>query len=177
MSIQVSMKVANNSKLVQRLYVQTSFHPDFPHKARNLGGVWLLNSKEWVFSPKDEAKVRALCVDLFGTDGADVESCTVQVRVGGDFLDGDINEIWMFGRPVVRRWQRDLRVVLGEDVVIIDGDFPARGGSVAHPKLLPFRTTDVVTLEVRDVPKLLADRTIAAHPRSVTMVLDAVTVS
>jgi DNA repair protein RadC len=54
-----------------RLAVTTPFHPDFPARARMLGGVWDGARRVWLFDPVDSERVQTLCRDIYGSDGAD----------------------------------------------------------------------------------------------------------
>ena len=58
--------------------------------------------------------------------------------------------MFFVGRCICWRRGRDLPVRLAEDVVIIDGEFPASAGSVRYPAVI--RGSWKVTIEVRDVP-------------------------
>ena len=47
--------------------VVSPFSGDFIAKARAMGGKWV--DKRWVFPGSMEAQVRALCIEIYGTDG------------------------------------------------------------------------------------------------------------
>jgi len=142
--------------LNSKIKVETPYHPNFPPAAKNLGGGAKKENGTWAwyFDPRDEASVRDLCRDLFGTDGTD-EPDLVTLRVT---LDGEQSrEIWIGGRCVARRPGRDAPVRLGDNVVIVSGCFPPSGGSAKYPKTMN-HSSDPVVLEVRDVPESLARR-------------------
>jgi hypothetical protein len=133
------------------------YHPDLPAQARELGGEFDGNSKSWRFDPRDEQRVRELAKSIYGTDGTPTETVTVQINVD-DYLDilnrqRGPEQLFLFGREVARRPDRDQRVRLGQGVVVISGGFPVHGGSVKNPALA---AEDDTILEVRDVP--------ASHP-------------
>jgi DNA repair protein RadC len=50
------------------LIVTAPFHPDFPARARMLGGAWDGARKAWLFDPRDAERVRTLCREIYGTD-------------------------------------------------------------------------------------------------------------
>lgn len=127
--------------------VKAPFSPDFPAPARDAGGNW--NGDVWTFDVRDESRVRALCREIYGTDGAVAE--TVTVRTSNIPWD---KTMFAYGRRVAHRPSRDERVRLGEGVVIIEGGFPPSGGSVKNPRLDPEQGT---VLEIRDVPAGHAD--------------------
>jgi DNA repair protein RadC len=54
-----------------RIAVSSPFHPNFPAKARGLGGVWDSRRRVWVFDAGDNDRVRSLCLEIYGTDGQD----------------------------------------------------------------------------------------------------------
>jgi hypothetical protein len=54
-----------------RIAVSSPFHPNFPAKARGLGGVWDPTRRVWVFDAGDNDRVRSLCLEIYGTDRQD----------------------------------------------------------------------------------------------------------
>jgi DNA repair protein RadC len=54
-----------------RLVVTSPYHPNFPARARGLGGEWDAARHVWVFDPADHDRVESLCREIYGTDGAD----------------------------------------------------------------------------------------------------------
>jgi hypothetical protein len=52
-----------------RIAVSSPYHPDFPARARSLGGVWDAARRVWVFDSADHDRVRSLCCEIYGTDG------------------------------------------------------------------------------------------------------------
>jgi hypothetical protein len=54
-----------------RVLVSTPFHPDFPSRARMLGGEWDAGQRSWVFDAGETERVRALCREIYGWDGSD----------------------------------------------------------------------------------------------------------
>jgi DNA repair protein RadC len=51
--------------------VSTPYHPDFPARARMLGGEWDAARRVWIFSAGEEPRVRMLCREIYGTEGAE----------------------------------------------------------------------------------------------------------
>lgn len=164
MSIKITQVKKDDKECIK---VDTPYHPDFPQHAKNLGGKWEKGARAWYFDTRDEASVRDLCLDLFGTDGSEEpELVDVQVKLTGT----SSQTIWFAGRKIAKRSGRDSPVRLGENVVLIDGSFTARGGSVRYPVVLNHGTS--VTLEVRDVPLSLALREKENDPENVTILSD-----
>jgi hypothetical protein len=52
-----------------RVAVSSPYHPKFPARARSLGGIWDATRRVWVFDAADHDRVRALCREIYGTDG------------------------------------------------------------------------------------------------------------
>lgn len=135
-----------------KLLLASPYHPDFPAEARKLGGRFDRDGgKTWVFDARDEDRVRALCVRIFGTDGSPAELVTI--RLDPERLAYGESEIWLCGRKIAWRPGRDDEVRLGDGVILISGGFPGSGGSRQYPRLQPKAGT---ILEIRDLP--------AAHP-------------
>jgi len=54
-----------------RLTVRAPYHPDFPARARMLGGEWDRSLRIWLFDPGDRERVHALCREIYGGDGTE----------------------------------------------------------------------------------------------------------
>jgi DNA repair protein RadC len=54
-----------------RIAVNSPYHANFPPRARFLGGEWDAARRLWVFDAGEENRVRSLCREIYGTDGAD----------------------------------------------------------------------------------------------------------
>ena len=51
-----------------RIAVSSPYHPNFPARARALGGIWNAARRVWVFDAADHDRVRSLCREIYGTD-------------------------------------------------------------------------------------------------------------
>jgi hypothetical protein len=51
-----------------RIIVSTPYHPNFPARARSLGGIWDKAQRVWVFDAADHDRVRSLCGEIYGPD-------------------------------------------------------------------------------------------------------------
>jgi len=144
------------SKMADRLYVRTPYHPQFIEYAHNLHGCWEAKQKVWCFSSRDEERIRQICHEIFGTDGDD-EPLLVTVRVDLDAIKVDGDELYLCGRQVLRKLYRNLPPLLGEDVIVYKGSLKKHGGSRGYPKI----TWEPGTwLEIRNVPLTLAQKLI-----------------
>jgi DNA repair protein RadC len=57
-----------------RIAVSSPYHPNFPARARSLGGVWDAARRVWVFDSADHERVRLLCREIYGADGQENRS-------------------------------------------------------------------------------------------------------
>jgi len=51
-----------------RIAVRSPYHPNFPARARSLGGIWDKERRIWIFDAGDHDRVRSLCREIYGTD-------------------------------------------------------------------------------------------------------------
>lgn len=142
----ISITVANG-----KCCVVSPYNPSFVSQAQKLNGDFL--KPNWVFDARDEERVRELCREVYGTDGSHMEVVTARVRVDSY---GFSQSLYLFGRQLAKRWQRDDRVVLGDGVIVVTGGFSGSGGSVKNPRL---DINEGTVLEVRDIPAGHADLT------------------
>src|SRR5271166_1704485 len=54
-----------------RIAVSSPYHPNFPARGRFLGGEWDAQRHVWLFDVGEDDRVRSLCREVYGTDGAD----------------------------------------------------------------------------------------------------------
>jgi len=54
-----------------RIVVGTPYHPNFPARARLLGGDWDALRHVWIFDAREGDRVRSLCREIYGTERAD----------------------------------------------------------------------------------------------------------
>src|SRR5947209_4828828 len=52
-----------------RIAVTNPYQPNFPARARSLGGVWDAARRVWVFDSADHDRVRSLCHEIYGPEG------------------------------------------------------------------------------------------------------------
>jgi hypothetical protein len=144
----ITIKIENN-----KVYAKTPFHPDFPPNARKIGGDW--NNPYWIFDIRDEARVRELCRNIFGTDGEDnTDLVTIRVTIINEHFRIPQNSFFLAGRLVAKAWGRDSGAKLGDGIIVLEGGFDS-GGSV---KNWTTTITDWPTVfEVRDIPKKAAE--------------------
>jgi DNA repair protein RadC len=57
-----------------RIAVTSPYHPNFPARARGLGGSWDAARRVWLFDASDHDRVKSLCREIYGTDGSEYPS-------------------------------------------------------------------------------------------------------
>ena len=149
----------------ERVVARAPYHPEWPAQAKALGGRYRPTDKSWQFDARDEARVRELCVAIYGTDGetaADLVTLHVQV-----WRLQDSQAIWLAGREICSRPGRDAQVRLGAGVILLSGEFAAWSGSRNHPRVGALAGT---ILEVRDVPRPLAEAEAQKLPEIISII-------
>ncbi|MBA0286854.1 hypothetical protein [Stenotrophomonas maltophilia] len=145
------------------------YNAAFIAQAKRIGGKWDGGDKSWNFDIKLEEKVRALCLQFYGTDGLKVDLCIIEVDLPAD------KEQWqgpltLAGRVLASARGRDTGAVLGNGVSVLKGCFTS-GGSRQN------WTTAVgpngVTALIRDFPRAAAEALIAKGEIPVRIVEDA----
>lgn len=152
-----------------KIAVTSPYDAGFVAGARALHGAFA--NGVWTFDGRDLDRIRALCMEVYGTTGETAaESDVVTVRVTlTEYPHGAERDFRLAGRRLAWRPGRDSRVLLGDGVVVIDGAFPSSGGSVKNPRL---DNRDPVVLEVRDLPLTAAQKMIAERPTCVEIITD-----
>src|SRR5687767_1149952 len=107
----------------KRADLASPYHPNFPSKARAMGGKWNASQATWTFDVRDIERVRSACLEVYGVDplaepDESPELVTVRLALDTRYYG---SELWMFGRELVNRPGRDNGVRLGAGVVIISG--------------------------------------------------------
>lgn len=141
------VKITNSNN---KLHVKSDYSLDFVEGARKLGGRWNAAQKTWDFDLRDEARVRALLIEVYGTDGEPVKTCTVQIKAD---KYRNCESVEFFGRSLAWRPSRDAAVRLHPSVSVIAGGYPDSGGSAKYPSV---DFSEGTILEVKDVPLSLA---------------------
>src|SRR3954454_15107857 len=57
-----------------KIAVRSPYHPQFPARARQLGGTWDAGRLIWLFDAREEERVKALCEEVFGPGFKDAAS-------------------------------------------------------------------------------------------------------
>lgn len=150
-------------------YLVSSYNREFPPKARRIGGKWDAARRAWRFDIRDRARVEKLAGEFFGWAPGDTNAVTVRIDAYAHIDKDDRSRVTFAGRTVARRISRDADVVLAENAVVVDGAFPASGGSIANPAIGDCNAI----LELRDIPSsslanLVPDsyRLVDADPRA-----------
>lgn len=138
--------------------VNAPYNSEFISAAKRLGGRW--NAPEWVFDARDEARVRALLIECYGTDGEVADLVTIRIE-WTENESAKRASIEANGRTIARADGRDSGARLGDGVVLLDGEFGS-GGSRANWTTTARAGTVVL---VRDFPRAAAEALVAAPGR------------
>lgn len=136
----------------EEVAVDSPYDRSFISEAKNIGGRWDAGRKVWKFDPRDEDRVRDICMEIYGEDGREPEA-TVSIRLSlkGWYAWSSVtldNEIRIAGRKLAHRPSRDAKVRLSPNVIVVEGTFDSSGGSRKNPQIGAAK--DVV-LEIRDL--------------------------
>lgn len=136
-------------KSATHVCVDSPYHPDFPTRAKKLGGKWEPASRRWCFDIRDVDRVAGMCRDIFGTDGESPETLeTITVRLTCKGTSASASGIYFAGRSVCYATGRDSGAKLSEGVILLSGRVKS-GGSMKN------WTTEITAgtvLEIRDIP-------------------------
>jgi hypothetical protein len=143
-----------------KLKVVSPYAPELPAAFKRLGGKWSPTAQAWYLDPRDEERVRDILRATFGAPGEDTMTLRVNLSVAKNESTKQ-NEFRACGRTLAWRPCRDYAVRLGEGVIIVEGGFRSSAGSAKHPSIGYFEGT---ILEVRDVPRSLAEAYLATSP-------------
>lgn len=138
----------------EKITVVAPYNAEFVSGAKRLNGRW--SKPAWVFDARDADRVRALCVECYGTDGTTADLVTLRITwTRAEYAE--LGPIAVRGRTVARAAGRDSGAQLGDDVVILDGEFRS-GGSMKNWRTVAQAGTIAL---VRDFPRAAAEALVA----------------
>ena len=138
----------------RRIRVVCPYHPEFRPASAGLSGIWARGMRCWTFDQRDEKKIRAVLVAIFGHDGSEpVPLVDVDLTIH-ERMVATAQGVYFAGREVANSRGRDAEAYLGWGVALMDGDLPSSGGSAKYWTA----TLHSGTYEIRDLPEVaLAD--------------------
>lgn len=162
----IKITKVKTKKKDRALAVESPYSPEFPPRARQLGGTWDRSHGAWIFDARDEDLVRELCRDVYGTDGADegrLVTLRARCRGSGTFSSWSAGGTSFFLGPVqvARVFDRDGGARLEDGVIVLNGRLYS-GGSRRYPEVCAKADTVV---ELRDLPEGVAKKVIDADTR------------
>lgn len=111
-----------------KVKVESPYNEKFVNRARNLRGSW--RGGAWWFDDSIIDYVRELMMECFGTTGeTPYDECELLVSNFSDF--SGCSPVVLFGRTIARAYGRDSGARLGDDIVLISGNYNS-GGSVKN---------------------------------------------
>lgn len=143
------MSIVKITEENEKILVRSTYHPDLPQKAKNLGGKW--NGKEWVFDSRDVIRVKELYKSIYGSDGSNGSETevTVEITVKKKYSVGR-GGIFLFGRCIATAFGRDSGAKLGNGIIVKSGEGFDSGGSIKNWFTRVYEDT---IFEIRDVPR------------------------
>lgn len=124
-----------------KLHVYSEYSATFVKAAREMSGKWDKGNGCWIFDKDNRDLVSKALINAYGEDGMTaVEKVTVIIDL--DEADGNPDMKWnsaiTYGKmALVSRRSRDARVKMANGVAVIEGGFPASGGSAKYPSPKP----------------------------------------
>lgn len=111
-----------------KVKVLSPYNEKFVTRARNLRGQW--KQSAWWFDDSIIDYVRELMMECFGTTGEIAyETCTLLITKFTNFENNA--PVVLFGRTVAKAFSRDSGARLGDDIILISGEYKS-GGSVKN---------------------------------------------
>lgn len=132
-----------------KLYVTTPYNSKYVYGAKKLGGKWKPALKVWAFDSRDDDKVRALLLEVYGSDGTvSGDLVTARFRTDDKWY-GYCKSLSIGGRTIARAYGRDSGAQLGEGVILLKGKIGS-GGSVKNWETQMAMNSE---FEVKDIPR------------------------
>ena len=143
--------------------VKSPYHPSLPEEFKKINGRWDPSRNVWVIPARYKDKVESVLTERLGANDEE----RVDMRIKTDGLDLEHTTSFRIGQYSISRPSRDWSVRKSDNIAIIEGGFPQSGGSMKHPRLEPLPGT---VLEIRGVPKSIAEKTKAKYGDNVEIV-------
>jgi hypothetical protein len=130
------------------IYLVSPYDASFPARAKAIGGRWDRARKAWRFDVRDQSRVEALAAEFWGYEPrGSGEKVTVRFKAEHHYHDGEVR---FANRRIAWRTERDSPVRLAENAVVVEGHFPASGGSRNSPTVS--WSDEGAVVELRDIP-------------------------
>ena len=143
-----------------RIWVYTPYHPEWNTRAKSIGGCWDPENKTWKFPFDFNGLISDTLIEVFGHDSSPTTLCDVILRIGQPKVTSPAPaESWLLGRHIFRYHSTYKKYTRGPGVEVTSGYLP-------HAPGLPF--IGKPTFLVRDVPVLLAEKTLTNLPEPYT---------
>jgi hypothetical protein len=147
------MKPITITTVGTRIELCSPFSYTVKERAKQMGGRWDASSGCWTFDVRDLFAVRAMLVEVFGTDDTDVVRETIQIRTKCE-VTAEGTAIVLMGVELAVATGRDSGARLGDGVLIIEGHAGSGGSRQNWRTQLAAGTV----LELRDLPSRTAAR-------------------
>lgn len=122
-----------------RIYVKSEYNGTFVARVKRIGGKWNAESKEWHVSEEQEKALEKILYVVFGYEpNRALEMLRVEYNASDFLWEGDV---YIHKLCMVDRASRDTHVRYHCNTIVIEGEFPARGGSARYPMAKPAEGT------------------------------------
>ena len=140
--------------------VKSPYEPSLEKEFKKLNGRWAPSENAWVIPTPYKDKAESVLAERLGKNDEE----RVDVRIKTDGLGWNRLSSFWIGQYSISRPSRDWSVRMSDNIAIIKGGFRLSGGTWKRPTLDPLHGT---VLEVRGVPKSIAEKTKAKYGSNV----------
>lgn len=119
------------------IYLNFGYNMTFANKLKKYcGAKWKADTKEWYFDEEFEEKSNNLMLNDYGFSYRSDEKITVEMLANDFVIDrGTTTVVGINNVDLVWRESRDCDVCIANNVIILEGEFPKRGGSAKYPSV------------------------------------------
>lgn len=132
-----------------KVYLKFGYNQGFSGELkRYCGAKWQPETKEWYFDVEFEDKANDLMLRRYGYSLRPSSKLNIEFSAN-EFFDKDTLDIAIDGYTFVYRENESLPVTLKHNGIILQGGFPAKGGSSRYPSSKPLDNT-VIRAEITE---------------------------
>jgi hypothetical protein len=132
------------------LRVYSPYNPAFVRRAHRLGGKWNRDKSSWDFDARDIERVRKMCLEVYGVDDSVPEVLYTLQAKAVENIEVSLQSIYFAGHQIARAWDRDSGAILGDGVILLEGEISS-GGSRNYWKTILQKDS---VIEIKDASAL-----------------------
>lgn len=126
------IKITKNNKMLE---ITSPYNQAFIKEVKKIGGKWNGELKVWVVEEEFEERLNNIIFKVYNYDVTGKEEVIKIKYSAKDFFVYKTSRIEVAGRTMVYRESKNRDVSFKNNTVILEGDFPERGGSNGHPNV------------------------------------------